>query len=175
MVESSCDCLPAGLAQFPEDGMHDFLTDSCVLCALEKVSRNDGVDTVMPATADRHGKAEAVLPDLTCVNAGLRRDDVIEWRHPVPPPRIQEDTEVLSVSVGCTHQPENDDGLEKGTLILRRRIAVTQQAENGCDTWPAFAPIFERGRDGESLAEVLLGQAEQTPVLAPVAIEAFDN
>ena len=155
--------------------MHDFRAYSCALCTLKKMSRGDGVDTVMSIIADRHGEAEAIPPDLTGVNAGLGRDDVVEWRHPIAPPRIQEDTEVLSVSVGCTHQPENDDGLEKGTLILRRRIAVTQQAENGCDTWPAFAPIFERGRDGESLAEVLLGQAEQTPVLAPVAIEAFDN
>jgi hypothetical protein len=28
---------------------------------------------------------------LTCVNAGLGRDDVVEWRHPVAPPRIQEE------------------------------------------------------------------------------------
>jgi len=32
----------------------------------------------MSVIADRHGKAEAVLPDLTCVDAGLGRDHVIE-------------------------------------------------------------------------------------------------
>jgi hypothetical protein len=155
--------------------MHDFRAYSCPLCTLKKMSRCDGIDTVMPVIADRHGKAEAVLPDLTCVNAGLGRDDVVEWCHPIAPPRIQEDTEVLRVSVGCPHQPENHDGLEKGTLIFSRRIAVAQQAENGCDTWPAFALIFERGRYGQSLARVFLGQAEQTSVLTPMAIEAFDN
>ena len=150
--------------------MHDFLAHSCAFCTLKKMSRCDAIDTVMPVIADCHGKAEAVLPDLTCVNAGLGRDDVVEWRHLVAPPRIQEDAKVLSVPVGCTHQPENDNGLEKGTLIFSRRIAVSQQAENGGDTGPAFALIFERGRDGESLARVFLGQAEQTPVLAPMAI-----
>jgi hypothetical protein len=51
--------------------MHDFLADSCVLCTLKKMSRCDAIDTVMPLIADRHGKAEAVLPDSTCVDAGL--------------------------------------------------------------------------------------------------------
>lgn len=82
-MESSCDCLLSDLAQLFEDRMHDFLADACQLCALKKMSRCDGIDTVMPVIADRHGKAEAVLPDLTCVEAGLGRDDVVEWRHPI--------------------------------------------------------------------------------------------
>ena len=52
--------------------------DSCVFWTLKKMSRYDGIDLVMSVIADRQGNAEAVLPDLTCVNAELGRDDVVE-------------------------------------------------------------------------------------------------
>ena len=72
-------------------------------------------------------------------------------------------------------QPECNRRFEKGPLILRRGIAPAQQMKNRFDPRPSIALILARRNDRKSLAAVLLGQAQQAPILCPQPIEALHN
>ena len=79
------------------------------------------------------------------------------------------------MSIGRTDKPEHDLALEEGQSIDGWIIARLQQVHDRSDTGTALVLVFLRRRNAESLATILLGQADQAPAPRPSAIEPFDN
>src|SRR5687767_8262360 len=88
---------------------------------------------------------------------------------------MQEDAEVLRVSVRRAEQPEDDLSFHEEAAIIVRIIACLEKLKNFSNTRSAFGLILASRRHGKRLAQILLWQPQQALVIRPAAIEAFDD
>ncbi len=92
---------------------HHGFRQVCGFSRLHEMTSGDLVDPVVALVADGHRKLHLLALNLTGIEAGLRRQDIVERRQAVTPARAEKDAEVLGVPVGGADQPEQDLRLEK--------------------------------------------------------------
>src|SRR5208282_6102831 len=160
--EGLIDARSCRIGKFLDDLFDHLVGQAATLRRLYEMATDDRVDRVMPVVADRHGELHLVLRDLTRIEAGLRRDDVVERREAESAARREPDAEILGMAVGGAEQPEYDLRFEEGSLVDVRRIAALQKVRDGADAGTAFGFVFARRRNRQGLTAILLGQSEES-------------
>ncbi len=180
----TCEGLFGGVRRpvpnFVEHRLNLGLAESRFARGLDEVTAPDVEDLVFAAGADRHRKLVAVVRNLFLVECRLRREHVIEWGEGNAAPRAEVDAEIFAVPVGRADQPEYDLAFEEIGAVLRWLVARGQQLQYIDRARPVLVAddgglIFAGRRDAERLAAILLGNAEQLLVAAPLAVETFYN
>src|SRR5260370_37048187 len=112
----------------------------------------------MALVADGHRQLHAVMPNLSGIDIGLRRHDIVKRRQAKPPAGQQEYAEVLRMAVRRSEQPEYDLRLEKQSLVRFRFVARSSEFKNVANAGTAIVIILAGWRHREGLAAGLLRQ-----------------
>ena len=132
--------------------------EPCICCALKEVACGDAVDEGVAIVADGHGELHPLALDLPTVEARLRRYDVVERCHAEAAAGLEEDAEVLAVSVGCREQPEDDDGAEEDGAVGLRLVTAGEQPQDLPHAGATVAFVFGGPWDRKRLTHVLLAE-----------------
>jgi len=79
------------------------------------------------------------------------------------------------VAISSANQPEHDLGLQEGQPVLFSIVAACQEAEAFADAWSTIIVILAYRGHRERLAEIFLGNTEQSAITRFQAVKALHS